>query len=480
MAKPTKPRIRVQAPSQATDSIQNFSARIGLGTPNIQSTAAYGLNPISRNRQELEWAYRGSWIVRQVVDAPAEDMTRAGIELQGQIKPDDIDRMQRSMQALQVWQKLRETIQWSRLYGGAVGYLIIDGQNPSLPLRIDTIKLGQFKGIIPLDRWMVQPSLTERVQELGPDFGMPEFYSIISAQGLPRIKIHYTRVVRFDGEDLPFYQKQSENGWGLSVCEPMWDRLLAFDSGTVGAAQLLHKAYLRTIKIENLRDLLAAGGKAAEAVARNVDWIRMFQSGEGLTMLDSRDSFETHQYAFGGIGDVLLQLAQQLAGATQIPLVRLFGQSPAGLNATGESDIRFYYDAILSQQESRMRRPFGVILDVLHRSTLGRPPDASFNFVFRPLWQMSAKERADIAQVQASTITAIDGTGAIDNATILRELRQASPITGMWSNITDEMIEDAENEPPEPPEGDPTGLSDPDLEAVEQEGGEPEDRKKAA
>jgi hypothetical protein len=45
------------------DSFQNFSARIGLGTENLQSPATYGFNPITRNRQLLEWMYGGSWIV---------------------------------------------------------------------------------------------------------------------------------------------------------------------------------------------------------------------------------------------------------------------------------------------------------------------------------------------------------------------------------------------------------------------------------
>jgi len=61
-------------------------------------------------------------------------------------------------------------------------------------------------------------------------------------------------------------------------------------------------------------------------------------------------------YGFTGLADTLLQRGQQLSGALGIPLVRLSGQSPVGLSATGESDICKYNDSIRSQQETRLRR----------------------------------------------------------------------------------------------------------------------------
>src|ERR1700694_3881990 len=66
-----------------SDSFQNFAAKVGIGTDNQSSASTYGFNPISRNRGLLEWMYRGSWICGKVVDCPADDMTRAGIEMSG-------------------------------------------------------------------------------------------------------------------------------------------------------------------------------------------------------------------------------------------------------------------------------------------------------------------------------------------------------------------------------------------------------------
>ncbi|HGC2108990.1 TPA: phage portal protein, partial [Escherichia coli] len=71
-----------------------------------------------------------------------------------------------------------------------------------------------------------------------------------------------------------------------------------------------------------LRELIALGGQAFEALLKNIDLIRQFQSNEGMTLMDAKDTFETHQYNFSGLDDILSQFAEQISGAVGIPLVR--------------------------------------------------------------------------------------------------------------------------------------------------------------
>ncbi|MFP3739941.1 anti-CBASS protein Acb1 family protein, partial [Burkholderia sp. SIMBA_019] len=111
-----------------------------------------------------------------------------------------------------------------------------------------------------------------------------------------------------------------------------------------------------------------------EALVKNVDFIRRYQSNEGLTLIDAADELETDTYQFSGLDSVRRQFGQQLSGALGIPLVRLFGQSPAGLNSTGESDPRTYYDNTKQQQERKLRAPVTRLYDVVVRSALGKPP----------------------------------------------------------------------------------------------------------
>lgn len=448
-----RPQGQPQAGQATNDSFVNFLSRTGMGTPNMQSASRYDFSPVSRNRVQMEWVYRSSWIAGQAVDTIAEDMTREGIELTGDIAPEQIDIIQRQATRLKLWDALCDTLKWSRLYGGAVAVFMIDGQDPTTPLRLDSIDKDQFKGLLVLDRWVVQPSLEDLITDFGPDIGKPKYYQVIAdAQALVNMTIHHSRVIRIDGVDLPYWQRIAENGWGQSVLERLWDRLISFDSATMGASQLIYKAHLRTYAVEGLREIIGVGGKALEGLVKQIEMIRTYQSNEGMTLMDTKDKFEAHQYSFSGLSDMMLQFGQQISGALGIPLTRLFGQSPAGLNSTGESDLRMYYDNVKQEQERRLRTGVGTLYNILYRSTFGQAPPDSFDFDFCPLWQLSDEQKANIGTQTTTSVVGAYEAGLVDKATALKELRQSSRVSGVWSNVTDEDITEAENEPPPPGE----------------------------
>ncbi|MCY6846098.1 DUF1073 domain-containing protein, partial [Escherichia coli] len=148
----------------------------------------------SRNRMLVEWSYRSSWIIGEAVDAIPDDMTRKGIRITSEIDAKDRGILESQLDELQIWDALNDVLKWSRLYGGAVGFIMIEGQAPMTPLRPETIGKGKFKGILPLDRWMIDPVLTRRIKDMGPDLGKPEFYDVVTtATGIPAWRIHHSR-----------------------------------------------------------------------------------------------------------------------------------------------------------------------------------------------------------------------------------------------------------------------------------------------
>ncbi|BAU93401.1 putative bacteriophage protein [Methylorubrum populi] len=470
----TKPRVRVPAgvrrttDARTTDSFQNFEAALGLGADNQMSSSRYGITPLTRNRAELEAMYRSSWIVRQAVSVPADDMTRAGIEFYGLGENSESQErnplvLQNALDRLDVWGKLASTIRWARLYGGALAVILIEGQDLTTPLDPATITKGQFKGLLPIDRWALTPS-TETVTELGPDFGRPVGYAVIAGQSSGAAVggrwIHHTRVVRLEGNDLPYYQRQAEMGWGMSVVETFHDRLVAFDSTTLGMAQMVYKAHLRILKMKDLRKNIATGGKPFAAALTQVELIRRFQTNEGLTLLDSEDDFSALSYNFSGLSDVMVQMAQQIAGAIDMPIVKLFGMSPAGFS-TGESDLRSYNDNIHLSQERDLRRPLEVIAHITFRSEYGEAPPSTFGFRFASLYGLNDKEKAEIAVQVATALSTAEGTAALKPSIILRELKRSSETTGIFASVSDDDIARAEADeadtaapPPESDEGD--------------------------
>lgn len=453
--------------AKTIDGYDNFLSRIGLNNDNALSGGLYEFNLMTRNRIQLEAAYRGSWVVGAVVDSVAEDMTRAGVDITTNEADEDIKDIQSAFSRLQIWQSLCDLEKWARLYGGALGVLQIEGQALDSPLNLDTISEGQFKGIVVYDRWQLNPVLQNVIQS-GPEMGLPKFYQIVNnpAQLEPsapntstgELTVHHSRVIRDIGIKLPYFQAITEMMWGESILERLWDRLISFDNATMSSASLIDRANLRTVGVDGLREILGAGGKAQQALEKMFEMMRLLQVNEGLTIIDKEDSFASTAYSFAGLSDMMLQFGQQLSGASGIPLVRLFGQSPAGLSATGDSDIRMYYDNINAAQESKFRRPLDLVIRVLWRSVFGKAAPKDLEFSFTPLWQMSAKDKSDIAKSNAETVIGANEHGLVKKSTALKELRQASGDTGLFSNVSDEEISEAEEDeenPPEPELGQP-------------------------
>lgn len=426
-----------------SDGFTNPLLRVGQWTRNTAQAGRYVPRIDTLNRQELEWAYQGSWMCGLAVDVLAEDMTREGVD----ITCDDvkaIDLINRDMDDLRVWDSICEALKWSRLYGGSIAVMLIDGQDASTPLV--SCPRGAFRGLAVFDRWQLEQTAQSYVQQLGPDFGKPEYYTVLQGQSEVEFKqkIHYSRVIRFEGRRLPFNLRQSYQGWGASVIEPIFDLVKAYDFATNGASQLLSKAYLRYYKVEGLRDILT-NSVAREGFLKQMDIMREFQGIEGLTIGDTSDDFQTLSYTFTGIPEIMLQIGQQVSGAIGVPLVRLFGQSPVGFNSTGESDLRIYYDNVRHDQDTDLRPGLKRLLSVMHENATGQKPCEDFGFEFRSLWQMTNEQRAQAAQALSGSIIAALQADAISTATALKELRKISDVVGIFSTITDEDIAAAED-----------------------------------
>jgi hypothetical protein len=134
-----------------------------------------------------------------------------------------------------------------------------------------------------------------------------------------------------------------------------------------------------------------------------------------------------------------------LAGAAEMPVTKLFGRSPAGLNATGESDMQNYYDSIEEKQEAYLSPILDKLLPVMACSEWGGVPD-DMDWEFNPVRRPTEDERKSLSEQISSAVFEGYNAGLITQRMALKELRQSTELTGMWSNITDEDIERASDE----------------------------------
>ena len=164
----------------------------------------------------------------------------------------------------------------------------------------------------------------------------------------------------------------------------------------------------------------------------------------GTFAIDKEDSFSTQQYTFTGINEVYESFMLDISGAAEIPIDKLFGRSPSGFN-NGEETLQNYYDTIEEKRETYVREPLEKLMKILTMSSLGKLPD-DLEIKFNPVRRPSDMEKADLGSKNTSAILEAYSAGIFGKGTVLRELKQLSPQSGMWTNITDKMIEDADKE----------------------------------
>lgn len=439
--------------SRALDAFSNVLARLGAGTPNLLEGTEYSLQRMSRDFNTLNALYRESWIVRRIIDVIPADMLKNWITITSGLDPDVEKRLSLTLRRTQLIDKLKRGMQWGRLYGGALGVMLVkhQGYDLSQALQLDWIMPGDFAGLLIFDRWNgVNPS-SELIEDISdPDYGYPKYYTVTDPAGGGSVKIHHSRVIRFTGNTLPFWEEIAEMQWGASVVESIFDELRKRDNVSWNIAQLTFMANIRVLKMQDLGQLLAATDNESQAeLLRTLEAQNMLLNNMGMQVMDAADGLETHQYTFGGLADCYQQFIMDISGAAEIPVTRLFGRSPSGLNATGESDLQNYYDMIAEKQESYLRPILNKVLPPFIISTLGSLPD-DFDFEFDPVAEPTDKERADLAKCGTDNVVAAYNAGLISQRTALKELKQQSERTGVWTNITDEDIERASDsvEPP--------------------------------
>ena len=440
------------------DAFQNQMARLGFGQPNLNEGADYPLTRMSQNYNLFTSLYRSSWIVRKIVDVFPSDMVKNWIKFNSSLDPEKISKINSVIRKTKTKEKIKEGLRWARLYGGAAGLILIDGdEDLSEPLDYDTIMLDDYKGLLIFDRWNgIYPDIELEDDISDEEYGYPKYYSIslseansnlmLSYNKQDLVKVHHSRIVRFNGRDLPLWERQAEMFWGESEIEIVFEELKKRDNTSANIASLIFLANIRVLKMNDLGQLLGASTqKAQENLYKVLQAQNQLMSNMGLYVMDKDDDFGSEQYSFGGLNDIYESFMLDIAGACEMPVTKLFGREPAGFNSTGESDLTQYYDTLEEKQETYLQPIIDKLLPIIFMSTLGAIPE-DLDWEFNPCMNVNSKDLADLAQSMASPIFEAFNAGLITKEIALKELKQQNEKTGMWSNITDEDIKNAKNE----------------------------------
>ena len=390
-----------------TDSMMNLVSGLG-GAFDKSSHNRHVFKEL--DEVELENAYRGDWVARKVVDLPAKDSVRAGRNWQA--KKDNIEKIEAEEARLGMWAAIQDARILGRLYGG--GALLIGGPgHPSEPLLPSDVSKGGLKYLLPVSRFDLRAVGLDTDLE-SPWFGQPQYWELMLTNQGRRVsypRVHPSRIIRFFGNPIPKSRlsRGANEFWSDSVLQVVNDAVMHASVAQSGIAGLVQEAKIDVVRIPNLMDNLSTADYTSRLTQR-FQYAAMAKSNNNTLILDTEELWERKQINFTQLPDILKLYLQIAAGAADIPATRLIGLSPQGLNATGDTEERMYYDRIASEQKSDLTPALTTLDEMIKRSAMGRSPRDIF-YMWTPLWQMTNKEAADVAKSKAETMRVITETG---------------------------------------------------------------------
>jgi phage-related protein (TIGR01555 family) len=429
------------------DSFSNQLARLGANTTSMNEATEYVRRNYTADYQTMNNLYRHSWVVKRLIDVVPEDMTKNWYRISSQLSPDAKQQITRLERRAKIRSRVLEGLKWGRLYGGAAGVIIIEGHDDILhePLDLDMIMPGSFRGLLILDRWCgISPSLGLVRDISDPDFGLPEYYNVTAPALGYTVQVHHSRIVRFIGRPMPYIEQVMEMYWGTSEIEHVMDELKKYDNTSYNMAALVFSANLKVYKMEGFDQIATMPDTVQRDLYNTLTFMNWMMCSQGMQIMGATDEFHTHQYSFSGLSDIYEMFMMDVAGSAEIPVTKLFMRSPAGMNATGESDLQNYYDSLEEKQEAQFRPVIDKILPIMCMSEFGAVPD-DLDFEFNPVRRPTEEEKKNITRNTSEAVVSTYNAGIINQKIALTELRESSEATGMWDSITDKDIEKADS-----------------------------------
>jgi 2'-5' RNA ligase len=217
--------------------------------------------------------------------------------------------------------------------------------------------------------------------------------------------VHHSRVIRFDGAMTDDERKVANLGWSDSELQRVFSELQQFRGAYAATGALLQDSSQGVLKMKKLYENIVADKQ--DILKKRLELMELSRSVGRSIMIDMEEDYQrVESGVLAGVPLVVDKFMLLLAGAVPMPVTVLMGQSPAGMNATGESDITLWYDTVrdgtTNVLKPRAERLVRMLLLAKDGPTGGVEPK-SWSVQFPSLWQPTPSQEQDLRNKQAQT-----------------------------------------------------------------------------
>lgn len=419
-----------------------WNENTGQGGPLDRHTETTYVEPMELPRNVVDALYRYNAVARRIVDQEVYDATREGFDVD-ELEGDHV--VAEAIEESGLLNSVARARKWARAHGGAaIVALVDDGAKWDEPLRWET--LIRVRGFREVDRHEIWP-MSYVGGSSDPRAGLPEIYQVQLGSS-SSLRVHASRVLPFQGLDLPDRILVTRQGWGGSVLDLVWAELRNWSSSNDYVAELITQLTQGVFTQKGLADALDASGSgdddATAAVIARFEALKIGMGVFGDMVLDEGETYELTERTLTGLKDAVDSLASALVAATGMPEVILFGKTPGGLHAGSDApEIRAWYDSVAALQRAIYTRPVRALVRLLLSArqgpTGGRCP-ASVTIDWKPLYQMTEMERLE-ADLKRAGRRQIDVSSTVITAAEARQdpdlAEHYGPLAGGPANLGD-------------------------------------------
>lgn len=358
----------------------------------------------------------GNGIYQNIIDVPAEDATRLMPEI---IFDDDIKTKElyseliEKLDSLEIQKAFQEQYKHERNFGN--GYIIpilleSGGGNVEKELKLDNIVdvlslnvLSRLNSKINVPEVGVDPLLST--------YQKPLYYNI----GFK--KVHPSRVM-----DLRT-TKIEDDAYGIPMLKKIYDTIINLDSITWSVGQIVYSFVFKVLKSDE------ASFRDNESRTDFEQKLEKEFNTKTLAVIGKEDelTFISPTNAMNNLKDIFTFIWDIISGAAKMPKSHILGQ-PQGTITGGQYDTINYYAKISQFQKNFFTPQYRRIIDMCLVSIAKKLQiqnfklsDYKYKLKYQPLWELNAKEQAEVDKIEAEIYDIYIKNGTLTNNEVREE-----------------------------------------------------------
>ena len=355
---------------------------------------------------------------RRPAEIIAKEMTRKWIKIQStgdstsqNEKAEKIQQIEAEFERLGVQAAFRKAAEQDGFFGRSQIFLDTgdykDANEMRLPLRTLRSKIpkGALKRIVVIEPIWTYPQTYNATDPIDPTFFKPQSWFVMGKE------VHSSRLLTFVSRPVPDLLKPAYAFGGLSLSQmakPYIDNWLRTRQSV---SDLVHSFSVSGLKTN--MDSVLQGGTGEDLMARAALFSQA-RDNRGMMLVDKEtEEFFNISVPLGGLDHLQAQSQEHMSAVEGIPLVKLLGITPSGLNASSDGEIRCFYDWIHAQQESLYTPHLKHVLDVVQLSLFGEI-DKEIGFKYEALWSLDEAAQGALRKTEADTDGVLIDKGVIE------------------------------------------------------------------